>query len=189
MRQIAKEFFREDTIAMSATAISPEEEKILLAYADVLGKLDETTDVHKRLIQLDYASVSEDGKFALHPAHAEPLERVLSVVKKGEDAGLPPAAIAAELARAAAARGASPTDTFVVYVIVRKGVFAGDFSDGRMYVGKTVVKMNKRWSLHPRGCPLLENAIEETDGGKSEWVCMPVMVLPVDGRCSELILV
>jgi hypothetical protein len=71
-----------------------------------------------------------------------------------------------------------------VYVIYEK-----DGNVPYVYIGSTSRPLRERWYEHPGRCPKLLWAFGQTDGGKGDWVCRPVLELPEDARSNDILLV
>ena len=105
--------------------------------------------------------------------------------------------LAARLAFMGLERGLSGnTDTFVIYVILRKVVFdlvssktqvPLEFS--HVYVGKSHVPCSTRFKYHPRKCPELKKAFESSERGKQDWVCYPVLALRNEDKTDALLVI
>lgn len=152
----------------------------IIRYTELFEKLRETVSINDRLVQLGYGSFT-DGKFSLREDLQKMENDLIDSITRFREEGATCVETASRLADAAEASGATFDETtFVIYAVYPSS------GEQKLYIGETSFTCAKRWSSHPRGCPLLEKAIWGC--GKDGWICRPILILPGDSRSKELLL-
>lgn len=159
---------------VAASKLAPSTAKQFVAFFESLGKTDV---VAERLVLLGLATRGKDGELVLREDVRGPLEDLKTRLRASLAAGL-----SSRDAIAAAALNVDHDE--VTHVIYGLFLTAGGIG---AYIGESENTPTKRFKHHPKGCTKLAAAMEAT-GGKGNWTCAVLLVLPEDSRSKELLL-
>lgn len=160
---------------VEASKLAPSTAKQFVEFFESLGKTDV---VAERLVILGLATRGPNGELVLREDVRVPFEDLKTRLRESLAAGM-------SSSEAIAAAALDVDHRKVTHVIYGLFLTAGGLG---AYIGESSRTPVERFAEHPSNdCTKLAAAMEAT-GGKGNWTCAVLLVLPEDARSKELLL-